>query len=123
MFDVFKTWRLDSGDYVKIAELVVSAWEGRCEQLDQHGAGDQGIARQRPVLMHSNLKDVEHVKQVAKWVQLPFFFIRLSLHLLLHEAMPQHNNFEMDRNKSHVDVGVNCRTSFPACTYAALQLL
>ena len=68
MFDVFKTWRIDSGDYSKIAEVVISAWEHRCQQLDQQdGLAPQGIPRQRPALMHSNLKDVEHVKQVARY--------------------------------------------------------
>lgn len=66
MFDVFKTWRLDSGDYCKYAEIVVSAWEGRCEQLHKQGSGPEGIPQQRPALMHSNLKDVDHVKQVAE---------------------------------------------------------
>lgn len=66
VFDVFKTWRLDSGDYSKYAEAVVCAWEGRCTQLSQQGAGPQGVPQQRPALMHSNLKDVDHVKQVAE---------------------------------------------------------
>ena len=66
MFDVFKTWRLDSGDYTKYAEMVVSAWEGRCKQVTEQGSGPKGIPQQRPALMHSNLKDVDHVKQVAK---------------------------------------------------------
>ncbi|KAL3134655.1 hypothetical protein ABBQ32_007664 [Trebouxia sp. C0010 RCD-2024] len=65
VFDVFTTWRLDSGDYSKYAEVVVSAWEGRCKQLTDQGGGPQGISQQRPALMHSNLKDVDHVKQVA----------------------------------------------------------
>ena len=66
MFDVFKTWRLDSGDYCKVAEMVVSAWEARCQQLDRQGGGAEGLPRQRPALMHSNLKDVQHVQEVAK---------------------------------------------------------
>ena len=66
MFDVFKTWRLDSGDYSKYAEVVVSAWEGRCKQLMGQGGGPKGVPQQRPALMHSNLKDVDHVKQVTK---------------------------------------------------------
>lgn len=63
MFDVFKTWRLDSGDYCKVAELVVSAWEDRCRE---HGGGAGGHPQQRPALMHSNLSSVDHVKEVAK---------------------------------------------------------
>lgn len=66
MFDVFKTWRLDSGDYSKFAEMVVSAWEGRCSQLTGQGRALKGIPQQRPALMHSNLKDVDHVKLLAK---------------------------------------------------------
>ncbi|DBA73502.1 hypothetical protein WJX77_001486 [Trebouxia sp. C0004] len=65
MFDVFKTWRLDSGDYCKVAEMVVSAWEDRCRQLERQGAGAEDLPRQRPALMHSNLKDVQHVQEVA----------------------------------------------------------
>ena len=66
MFDVFKTWRLDSGDYAKFAEVVISAWEGRCQQLHNLGIRPEGTSWERPALMHSNLKDVEHVQQVAK---------------------------------------------------------
>ncbi len=66
MFDVFKTWRLDSGDYSRVAEMVVSAWEDRCQELEEQGAGPEGLPRQRPALMYSNLKDVEHVREVAK---------------------------------------------------------
>ena len=66
VFDIFQTWRLDSGDYSKYAEVVVSAWEGRLKQLTEGGRGPQGIPQQRPALMHSNLKDVDHVQQVAK---------------------------------------------------------
>ncbi len=66
MFDVFKTWRLDSGDYCKVAEMVVSAWEDRCQQLERQGGGAEGLPRQRLALMHSNLKDVQHVQEVAK---------------------------------------------------------
>ncbi len=65
MFDVFKTWRLDSGDYCKVAEMVVSAWEDRCHQLERQGGRAEGLPRQCPALMHSNLKDVQHVQEVA----------------------------------------------------------
>lgn len=65
VFDVFKTWRLDSGSYSQMAEIVVSAWEKRCKQLDQ-SHGPQGIPRQRPALMHSNLSDVSECLEVAK---------------------------------------------------------
>ena len=67
VFDVFKTWRLDSGDYKQMAEVVVSAWERRSQQLQQSG-GPQGIPQQRPALMHSNLSDVSECLEVAKWV-------------------------------------------------------
>lgn len=65
VFDVFKTWRLDSGDYSKMAEVVVSAWEKRSKQLEQAG-GPQCIPQQRPALMHSNLSNVTECLQVAK---------------------------------------------------------
>jgi len=46
--------------------MVVSAWEDRCHQLERQGGRAEGLPRQRPALMHSNLKDVQHVQEVAK---------------------------------------------------------
>ncbi|CAL8464515.1 g4050 [Coccomyxa elongata] len=60
VFDLFTTWRLDSGSYEEIAEVVVSAWERRC------AAVPQGMRPpQRPALMHSNLRSAEEVLQVC----------------------------------------------------------
>lgn len=55
VFDDLKTWRLDIGDYSKYARLVVSAWQGSCRQLTDHGRRLQGIPQQHPALTHSNL--------------------------------------------------------------------
>lgn len=59
--DLFNTWRIDSGQYEDIAELVMSAWERRCV-----AAGSDGCPPPpRPTLMHSNLSSVEEVLQVS----------------------------------------------------------
>ena len=61
VFDVFSSWRLDSGSYPDMAEAVVSAWESRCSSL---APGDGRPPR--PQLMHSNLGDVEEVLDVCR---------------------------------------------------------
>lgn len=72
-----RVWRIDSGSYEDIAELIVSAWETRCAQLREgagSAAGSAGappdsagisIDLPRPILMHSNLGSVEEVLQVC----------------------------------------------------------
>ena len=62
VFDVFSSWRLDSGSYADIAEAVVSAWEQRCTCLDQND-----MHPPRPQLMHSNLSSVEEIIEVCRW--------------------------------------------------------
>ena len=62
VFAVFRQWRLDSGSYPEMAEVVVSAWE----QLNQQGAAAGRSEWPRPSLMHSNLSDVRHVEEVAQ---------------------------------------------------------
>ena len=62
MFVVFRQWRLDSGSYPEMAEIVVSAWE----QLNQQRAAAGRSEWPRPSLMHSNLSDVRHVEEVAQ---------------------------------------------------------
>ena len=64
MFDVFKQWRLDSGEYAEMAAAVVSASEQRCQQI-RHSQGEAAVPT-KPGLMNSNLSNVEHVKQVAR---------------------------------------------------------
>ena len=61
VFDVFTSWRLDSGSYNDMAEVVMSAWEHRCTTLN---AG--GVKPPRPQLMHSNLSSVEEVAEVCR---------------------------------------------------------
>ena len=70
MFDLIRTWRLDSGDYEAIAEAVICAWELRGSQLE--AAGKQKPPR--PKLMHSNLSSVEEVLEVSG-----YFFDRFLL--------------------------------------------
>lgn len=53
-FDLFSTWRLDSGVWEEQAELVVGAWEGRCEERQTRGLSPLP----KPRLMHSNLSTV-----------------------------------------------------------------
>lgn len=61
VFDVFSSWRLDSGSYADMAEVAVRAWERRCAELAP------GEARPpRPRLMHSNLSSVEEVLGVCR---------------------------------------------------------
>ena len=58
VFDLIRTWRLDSGDYASMAEAVVQGWERRCKEL---GAA----ALPKPGLMNSNLSDAEELLEVA----------------------------------------------------------
>ena len=59
VFDVFSSWRLDSGSYPDMAEVVMSAWERRCASL-----APEENKPPRPQLMHSNLSDVKEVLDV-----------------------------------------------------------
>ena len=63
VFDVFSSWRLDSGSYADMAEAVVSAWDRRCAALKP---GDD-VHPPRPHLMHSNLSSVDEVAEVCRW--------------------------------------------------------
>ena len=59
-FDLFATWRLDSGNYEQVAEAVKEAWELRCSQF-----GDPAQAPREPALMHSNLSSVHELRATA----------------------------------------------------------
>ncbi|KAG2497728.1 hypothetical protein HYH03_004464 [Edaphochlamys debaryana] len=61
-FDLFRRWRVDSGDYAAVAEAIMGAWEGRCAALAARGR--PGLPR--PLLMHSNLDSVEDIERVAR---------------------------------------------------------
>ena len=63
VFDMFSSWRLDSGSYADMAEAVVSAWEHRCTCLGPNAAHPP-----RPQLMHSNLSSVEEIIEVCRWL-------------------------------------------------------
>jgi hypothetical protein len=58
VFDLIRVWRLDSGDYAKMAEAVVQGWERRCAELGM-------AALPKPGLMNSNLSDAEELLKVA----------------------------------------------------------
>lgn len=62
VFDLFKVWRLDSGDYERIAEVVMCGWDSRCEQAKKLGAQPPA----RPLLMHSNLSSADEVVHVCR---------------------------------------------------------
>ncbi|CAL5220669.1 g2715 [Coccomyxa viridis] len=64
VFDMFSSWRLDSGSYPDMAEVVVSAWESRCLCL-----APEDSKPPRPQLMHSNLGSVEEVLEVCRLPQ------------------------------------------------------
>ena len=57
VFDLFRVWRLDSGKFEDIADVVISAWEKR------HMAGGSA---ERPLLMHSNLSDIDEVECMCR---------------------------------------------------------
>lgn len=61
IFDLFATWRLDSGDYSQVAQAVKTAWELRCSQFD-----DPAQAPKEPALMHSNLSSVQELEAAAR---------------------------------------------------------
>ena len=86
VFDVFSSWRLDSGCYADMAEAVVSAWERRCAALKP---GD--VHPPRPHLMHSNLSSVDEVAEVCRWAfptEMPkelsssFILLRSSMYII-----------------------------------------
>ena len=62
VFDVFSSWRLDSGSYPDMAEVVVSAWESRCLCL-----APEDSKLPRPQLMHSKLGSVEEVLEMCRY--------------------------------------------------------
>ena len=61
VFDLFATWRLDSGDYAEMAEAVMQAWELRCSQLSNSAQSPK-----QPKLMNSNLSSLEEVESMAR---------------------------------------------------------
>lgn len=62
VFDLFRVWRMDSGDYETEAGHVVDAWEARCSERKAAGLAPLP----KPVLMHSNLDDVDHVIRMSR---------------------------------------------------------
>eukprot|EP00884_Botryococcus_braunii_P006522 jgi/Botrbrau1/15871/Bobra.40_1s0055.1 len=62
VFDIIKIWRLDSGSYERVAEVVISAWETRCRDAAKLGLEPPA----RPLLMHSNLSSADEVVSVCK---------------------------------------------------------
>ncbi|KAF5834836.1 hypothetical protein DUNSADRAFT_8376 [Dunaliella salina] len=60
-FDLFRVWRVDSGDYVAIASHILEAWKERCAQLAAAGLPTLPA----PQFIHSNLRDVEQILKLA----------------------------------------------------------
>lgn len=56
-----RVWRLDSGSFESVAELVVGTWEAQCAAARSRGLPEPPP----PHLMHSNLGSVEEVLQAA----------------------------------------------------------
>ena len=83
VFDVFLSWRLDSGSYLDMAEVVMSAWESRCSSL---APGD--AKPPPPQLMHSNLGDVEEVLEVCRCGATTLLCHRDAWHLPLCSYAP-----------------------------------
>ncbi|KAK9838087.1 hypothetical protein WJX81_000247 [Elliptochloris bilobata] len=63
VFDLLQIWRLDSGDYAAVAEVVMSAWERRAAEAAAEDPSRTPLPR--PQFMHSNLKDVDMVLEVC----------------------------------------------------------
>ncbi|EFJ52348.1 hypothetical protein VOLCADRAFT_86693 [Volvox carteri f. nagariensis] len=60
-FDLFRVWRLDSGDYEKVAAQIIAAWEARC--LELQAVGHPPLPR--PHLMNSNLSSEDDIAAVC----------------------------------------------------------
>lgn len=72
VFDLFRTWRVDSGDYECAAEEILSAWERRCCTMLQSATMSAGpdtpcldSCPPQPQLMHSNLESYDDVVRAA----------------------------------------------------------
>ncbi len=61
VFDLFATWRLDSGDYAAMAKAVKEAWRERCRQCSNAAERPS-----EPGLMNSNLSSVEELEAMAR---------------------------------------------------------
>ncbi|KAK9809710.1 hypothetical protein WJX73_008711 [Symbiochloris irregularis] len=59
VLDLFKMWRLDSGDFAAMAEAVMCAWDAR-----RQAAPD--LAAPRPLLINSNLSSVQEALECAR---------------------------------------------------------
>ncbi len=59
VFDVFSSWRLDSGSYADMAEAVLCVWERCCTALEP-----SAVRPPRSHLMHSDLSSVDEVAEV-----------------------------------------------------------
>ena len=61
VFDLFKVWRMDSGEYEDTAGCVTTAWETRCRQ-------DCKAFQRRPVLMNSNVGSAAEALELSRCV-------------------------------------------------------
>lgn len=60
VFDLFPVWRLDSGSYCDMADVVMTAWEERWRGVEE------GARPPRPRFIHSNLEGWESVVELAR---------------------------------------------------------
>jgi hypothetical protein len=56
-----RVWRMDSGDYPTLAQLIMDAWQQRCSERQAAGLA----ALPRPQLMHSNISSVDDIRKVG----------------------------------------------------------
>lgn len=60
VFDLFRAWRLDSGDYIRMATSVKDAWDS------QYRSACTSQKPPEPTLIHSNLSSYEEVVSVSQ---------------------------------------------------------
>jgi len=60
VFDLFRMWRLDSGEWQENAALIMDAWHQRCWLREQEGCAPSAP----PQLMNSNVSSVDDVREV-----------------------------------------------------------
>lgn len=61
VFDLLRVWRIDSGEYTEVANVILDAWKTRCEVAEAQGL--EPIPR--PLLMHSNLGSVQELLETV----------------------------------------------------------
>lgn len=65
VFDLFRVWRVDGGEYSMVASYIMDAWERRQMDFSSTHQGEHGQHPQRPKLMHSDLDSYEDIVRAA----------------------------------------------------------